>query len=237
MENTKENDQNKISELFEWLLSDETRSYFFAVAYQLAIQFSNFPSPQHIATDGVDNAMMAIYKALMNPRLPLEQILNSEEKQGPYTNKQVPNSRLANQVNENWGQRINFTALRSYMIVVVKNAVRQEFRKTKRELYTLSDSDTDIPLDELQQASSSPEGQPDKFVSAAETIDAIKDALMQLPVLQRKAIQMRYFGNYSSSQIADELGITHSHVYSLISRARNNLRKKLSRDSRVEWPY
>lgn len=59
---------------------------------------------------------------------------------------------------------------------------------------------------------------------------AVMAAVERLPVRQRTAIVLRYFGDWSEQQIADALDCRPGTVKSLLSRARTRLEKDLSDD-------
>lgn len=59
---------------------------------------------------------------------------------------------------------------------------------------------------------------------------AVVDALWRLPVRQREAVALRYYGNHSSAEIAAAMGISSGAVKRHTSRAMAALRTILARD-------
>jgi RNA polymerase sigma-B factor len=52
--------------------------------------------------------------------------------------------------------------------------------------------------------------------------------LKRLPARERRIIVLRFFGDRTQSEIADELGISQMHVSRLLSRALESLREAVS---------
>jgi RNA polymerase sigma-70 factor (sigma-E family) len=63
---------------------------------------------------------------------------------------------------------------------------------------------------------------------AAVNADAVRRMLRELPPRQRAAVVLRYYADYSDSQIAETLGCTEPTVRSQISRALAALRQPVS---------
>jgi len=76
----------------------------------------------------------------------------------------------------------------------------------------------------------SPEGaNPDTVAERKERLQILQEALNTLPENQRIAITLSKYEGFSQQEIADVLGTTVSAVESLIHRAKQNLKKKLTR--------
>jgi len=67
-------------------------------------------------------------------------------------------------------------------------------------------------------------------VALVEDRESLKPLLERLPCRERKIVLMRFFGNMSQSQIAEELGISQMHVSRLLSRTLKQLRDQLLSD-------
>jgi RNA polymerase sigma-B factor len=57
--------------------------------------------------------------------------------------------------------------------------------------------------------------------------ESVADLLARLPARERRILQLRFFGNKTQLQIADELGISQMHVSRLLARTLARLRAEL----------
>jgi len=80
--------------------------------------------------------------------------------------------------------------------------------------------DTDLGL-------ADPLGEDDPGMAAVDNRQSVKPLLATLPERERKILTMRFFGEMTQSQIADELGISQMHVSRLLSQTLGNLRAAL----------
>lgn len=62
-----------------------------------------------------------------------------------------------------------------------------------------------------------------------ETINNIEQMIEKLPESQRKAIKLRAFGDFETSEIAEVMGESEMNVRQLISRARKKLREMMDK--------
>lgn len=58
--------------------------------------------------------------------------------------------------------------------------------------------------------------------------DVVRDAIGKLPAKFRVPLTLRYYGELSYDEIAEQLGMKRSHVATLIFRAKQELRQKLA---------
>jgi len=72
-----------------------------------------------------------------------------------------------------------------------------------------------------------PFGEPDPGMEAVENRESLMPALAKLPVREQKIVAMRFFGNMTQSQIANELGISQMHVSRLLAQTLRQLRSTL----------
>ena len=70
-------------------------------------------------------------------------------------------------------------------------------------------------------------GAVDEAMEGVEYRESLKPLLEQLPPREKKILLLRFFGNMTQSQIAEELGISQMHVSRLLSRTLADLRKAL----------
>lgn len=70
----------------------------------------------------------------------------------------------------------------------------------------------------------------DGALEGVENRESLKPLLEQLPPRERHILLLRFFGNMTQSQIADELGISQMHVSRLLARTLAQLRQGLLSD-------
>jgi RNA polymerase sigma-B factor len=71
-------------------------------------------------------------------------------------------------------------------------------------------------------------GEVDHDLENVENREALRPLVARLPVREQKIIAMRFFGNMTQSQIADELGISQMHVSRLLAQSLRALREGLT---------
>lgn len=103
-------------------------------------------------------------------------------------------------------------AVKSWLMRIVSHKAIDQVRARKPQ--------ADIALHE--QAASSVNA-PDRIVEARSNMEALSDAVRQLPEQQRQCWALREVAGYSYDEIASELGIPASTVRGLLSRARKFL--------------
>jgi len=74
-------------------------------------------------------------------------------------------------------------------------------------------------------------GDLDPELEHVEDREALKPLLEQLPPREQRIIAMRFFGNMTQTQIADEIGISQMHVSRLLSRSLRRMREQLLVDA------
>ncbi|MEU8658065.1 SigB/SigF/SigG family RNA polymerase sigma factor [Actinoplanes philippinensis] len=63
----------------------------------------------------------------------------------------------------------------------------------------------------------------------------VTDLLLRMPARERRMLAMRFYGNRTQAEIADELGISQMHVSRLLSRALTWLRQAMLSDDPPHW--
>lgn len=71
-------------------------------------------------------------------------------------------------------------------------------------------------------------GESDEALEGVEYRESLKPLLDQLPPREKRILLLRFFGNMTQSQIANELGISQMHVSRLLSRTLVQLRQGLT---------
>jgi len=90
---------------------------------------------------------------------------------------------------------------------------------------------TMLPLDEeLEGSTTRVEERPEVARVYAERSEAIRDAILELPVQYRVVIELRHFFDMSYREIAEAVGLPLSDVKSHLFRARKLLAERLSPD-------
>src|SRR5437764_1950350 len=102
----------------------------------------------------------------------------------------------------------------NWLIKIAHNVARSRYARTTRRV-------REVPLeDHLEQLASPDDEQPD--------VEAVLEALGELPLNQRAALVMRELEGRTYAEISDTLGVSVSAVETLIFRARRSLRVKAS---------
>ena len=70
-------------------------------------------------------------------------------------------------------------------------------------------------------------GSEDEALEGVEYRESLKPLLEQLPAREKRILLLRFFGNMTQSQIAEEIGISQMHVSRLLARTLTQLREKL----------
>jgi RNA polymerase sigma-B factor len=63
----------------------------------------------------------------------------------------------------------------------------------------------------------------------------VTDLLLRMPARERRMLALRFYGNRTQAEIADELGISQMHVSRLLSRALTWLREAMLSDTPPHW--
>jgi RNA polymerase sigma-70 factor, ECF subfamily len=79
---------------------------------------------------------------------------------------------------------------------------------------------------------SSSEPSPLSAVISTEERVQVRDSIARLPQNYRVPLVLRYYGELSYDEIAQQLGVQRNHVATLIFRAKHELRRKLGRRSK-----
>ncbi|BFU44153.1 SigB/SigF/SigG family RNA polymerase sigma factor [Krasilnikovia sp. MM14-A1004] len=63
----------------------------------------------------------------------------------------------------------------------------------------------------------------------------VADLLLRMPARERRMLALRFYGNRTQAEIAQELGVSQMHVSRLLSRALTWLREAMLRDTLPRW--
>ncbi|SHK49853.1 RNA polymerase sigma-B factor [Pseudonocardia thermophila] len=70
-------------------------------------------------------------------------------------------------------------------------------------------------------------GEDDALIGAVEDVESVRPLLDALPERERRILLLRFYGGWTQSQIAAELGISQMHVSRLLSRTLTGMRRAL----------
>ena len=70
-------------------------------------------------------------------------------------------------------------------------------------------------------------GDDDRAIDGVEFRHAVRPLIARLPERERRILSLRFYGNRTQAQIADDLGISQMHVSRLLSRTLDGLRRAL----------
>jgi len=110
---------------------------------------------------------------------------------------------------------------------IARNNIRLEIRK--RASRPSVDGDISIYI-ELIDA----EPLPDEILEKSETAEIVRNGLATLNDKEQTVLKAKYLEELSAAQIADRLEITEKAVHDLLYRARNSLRDRLRKLSRLD---
>jgi RNA polymerase sigma-70 factor (ECF subfamily) len=114
----------------------------------------------------------------------------------------------------------------TWLFKITRNLVFNELRRRRRHGAQSLDTDPDdehLPIQAADQSSKAP----DTAMLDAEMQEAIQAAIDQLPEMQRMAIILRRYDEFSYEEIAEILNLSVPAVKSVLFRARTELREKL----------
>ncbi len=114
----------------------------------------------------------------------------------------------------------------TWLFTIVRNLVSNELRRRKRHPVQSLEAATDDPDHPLQVADPNAKS-PAHTALEEETQTAIQSAINSLPEVQRMAIILRRYDEFSYEEMAEILKLSVPAVKSLLFRARAELREKL----------
>jgi RNA polymerase sigma-B factor len=73
-------------------------------------------------------------------------------------------------------------------------------------------------------------GEPDDQIESLADRQALHQLIKELPQREQRILSLRFFGNLTQSEIADQVGISQMHVSRLLSQTLATLRERLLTD-------
>ena len=115
-----------------------------------------------------------------------------------------------------------------WLLRVAGNQCIDALRRRKRGRQVIVEVEEGVAVIEA----ASPEPSPLGAVLSAEERTKVRDAIARLPENYRVPLVLRYYGELSYDEIAQQLGLKRNYVAALIFRAKQELRRKLGHGSK-----
>jgi RNA polymerase sigma-70 factor (ECF subfamily) len=114
-----------------------------------------------------------------------------------------------------------------WLLRVTGNQCIDALRRRKRGRQVIVEAEEGVAVIEA----TSPEPSPLGAVISTEERAQVRDAIARLPENYRVPLVLRYYGELSYDEIAEQLGLRSNYVAALLFRAKQELRRKLSHGS------
>ncbi len=115
-----------------------------------------------------------------------------------------------------------------WLLHVTGNQCIDVLRRRKRGRQVIVEAEEGVAVIEPASAEPSPLG----AVLSAEERTQVRDAIARLPENYRLPLVLRYYGELSYDEIAQQLGLQRNYVATLIFRAKQELRRQLGHGSK-----
>ena len=116
----------------------------------------------------------------------------------------------------------------TWLYQIAKNVSLNELRKHKRQAVSLEETFETEDGELIKQVADTKIANPHEDALQKETIEIVKEAIDALPENQRLAVILRRYENLSYEDIAKTMNCSLKAVKSLLNRAKENLKEKLS---------
>ena len=117
----------------------------------------------------------------------------------------------------------------TWLYTIAKNICLNELRRN-RDLFSSLDEPATAGNEDVQKQIADPQSSTaDEELILKERATMIRQAINELPENQRLAVILRRYDSFSYAEIAETIGVSDKAVKSLLSRAKVNLRRRLSR--------
>lgn len=114
-----------------------------------------------------------------------------------------------------------------WLLRVTGNQCIDAFRRRKRGRQVIVEGEEGVAVIEAVSSEPSPLG----AVLSTEERAQVRDAIARLPENYRMPLVLRYYGELSYDEIAQQLGLKRGYVAALLFRAKQELRRKLGHGS------
>ena len=119
--------------------------------------------------------------------------------------------------------------LRTWLTGILKHKIVDQIRRSTREASVETVEDFDALFDETGHWHDAPQAWPEQALADRQFLDALQKCLEALPARTAQVFLMREHLGHETSEICKELGITATHCWVLLYRARMALRECLER--------
>lgn len=114
---------------------------------------------------------------------------------------------------------------KTWMFTILRNLVFNEMRRNRRKPFiSVNALEEDQGIILAQDSAPAP----DEHLDHAELVQAVEQAIGELPERERLAVNLRRFDQMAYEEIASILGISVAATKSILFRARNKLKEKLA---------
>jgi len=120
------------------------------------------------------------------------------------------------------------TPFHRWLLRVTGNQCIDALRSRKRGRQVIVESEEGVAVLEAVSSEPSPLG----AVLSTEERGKVRDAIARLPENYRMPLVLRYYGELSYDEIAQQLGLKRDYVAALLFRAKQELRRKLGHGSK-----
>jgi RNA polymerase sigma factor (sigma-70 family) len=122
---------------------------------------------------------------------------------------------------EIWSRRINATVVTQIKFYLFKALRYKLIRILKKQSIRLKDHEKDVIDDSAGADWAIPDLQ-------SEQIEKLQHCIQQLPIRQQEALNLKYYQNFSSDEIARIMEINYQSVSNLLFKALETLRKNIN---------
>jgi len=119
--------------------------------------------------------------------------------------------------------------LRTWLTGILKHKIVDAIRRSSRESSVETEEDFDALFDQTGHWREAPQAWPDKVLEDKEFLAALQKCLEALPARTAQVFLMREHLGDKTDEICKELGITATHCWVLLYRARMALRECLGK--------
>lgn len=115
---------------------------------------------------------------------------------------------------------------RAWLLTIVRNTTYTSLRRSQKRDHVF---DSDDKIDKLED----PSPNPGQILERAANIEAVREAISQLPAEFREVVVLREMENFSYKEIADIAAVPIGTVMSRLARARRQLQLILSQNKNI----
>ena len=122
----------------------------------------------------------------------------------------------------------------TWLYTIAKNVALNDLRRSRRLAYSIDEPAEGDDHKYYKDIGELKENAPDEKIIQKEKAARVRAAISKLPENQRVAILLRRYEEFSYAEIAATLNVSDKAVKSLLSRAMQNLKKRLAGQGRPD---